>query len=78
MGYKNFLRMRITPDELTIYPIGLVSVPNRAGWREATVQDVQKGVVAGYVPRRPLKPRLIDGPLVIRPGDIVDLKDAGA
>ena len=78
MGYKNFLRMRITPDELTIYPIGLVSVPNRAGWREATVQDVQKGVVAGYVPRRPLQPRLIEGPLVIRPGDIVDLKDPTA
>lgn len=74
MGFKNFLRMRITKDELTIYPIGLVKVPHRAGWREATMEDVRNGVVAGYVPRRPLQPRLIEGPLVIRPADIVDLK----
>lgn len=73
-GYKNFLRLRITQDELTIYPIGLVRVPNRAGWREATAEEVRNGVIAGYVPRYPLRPRLIEGPIVIRPADIVDLK----
>jgi hypothetical protein len=74
-GYKNFLRMRITENDLTIYPIGVVRVPTRAGWREATAEEVQKGVVAGYLPRWPMKPRLIEGPIVIRPSDIIDLKD---
>ena len=74
-GFKNFLRMRVTQDDLTIYPIGLIRVPTRAGWREATPEEVQKGVVAGYVPRWPLKPRLIEGPIVIRPSNIVDLTD---
>ena len=78
VGYKNFLRMRITDDALTIYPIGLVRAPNRAGWREPTAQERQKGVIAGYVPRRALKPRLIEGPIVIRPGDIRDLDDTKA
>jgi hypothetical protein len=72
-GYKNFLRFRITKDSLTIYPIGLVRVPSRAGWREPTKAELKAGVVAGYVPRFKMKPRLIEGPIVIRPSDIREL-----
>jgi hypothetical protein len=73
-GYKNFLRFRITKDSLTIYPIGLVRVPSRAGWREPAAEERKAGIVAGYVPRLKMKPRLIEGPIVIRPSDIKDIE----
>jgi hypothetical protein len=72
-GYKNFLRMRITKDELIIYPIGLKQVPRRSKWRRPTDEEVANGEAGGYVPVKPLKPVLIDGPVVIRPRDIVDM-----
>ena len=35
-SYKHFLRMKIEPDRLTIYPIGLKNTPFRAWWRKRT------------------------------------------
>lgn len=69
-GYKHFLRMKIEPDKLTIYPIGLKDVPSRKAWRRATpdADSVLKGPL--YVPSRPLKPRLIEPPIEIRVGDV--------
>lgn len=69
-GYKNFLRMRVTADELHIYPIGINHVPSRAGWRVPSDTERSNGIVAGYVPRTPIQAHLIEGPIVIRPGDI--------
>lgn len=58
--FKNFLRMKIEPERLTIYPIGLVRAPTRIEWRQA------KGGPEGKLePRIPLAPILIDGPIVI-------------
>lgn len=69
-GYKHFLRMKIEPDKLTIYPIGLKDVPSRRGWRRANpdADNILKG--PKYVPSRPLKPRLIEPPIEIRIGDV--------
>ncbi len=69
-GYKHFLRMKIEPDKLTIYPIGLKDVPSRRSWR-AAVPDADN-VVKGpkFVPSRPMKPRLIEPPIEIRVGDV--------
>jgi hypothetical protein len=69
--FKNFLRLKIEPDKLTIYPIGLRRVPKRRGWRHAR----QSGAVGAFegpaiVPSRPLRPRLIEGPIEIRVGDV--------
>lgn len=56
--YKNFLRMKIERDRLTIYPIGLTRVPTRLEWRF--------GEDNGRIePMRPLSPHLIDSPIVI-------------
>lgn len=77
-GYKNFLRLRITKDDLTIYPIGLDRVPTRAGWRHPTAAERAAGEVAAYVPRFGLKPHLIEGPIHIRPADIVQMIPSGA
>ena len=65
--YKCFLRMRFDPDKLTIYPICLDSVPERGGWRWR--RKPQPGQ-ARVEPRSPLRPRLIEGPIVIQPDDI--------
>lgn len=64
-GYKNFLRFKIEPERLTIYPIGLRHVPPRILWREA--KPGPDGKVAGprYQSYWPLKPQLIDGPIVV-------------
>lgn len=69
-GYKHFLRMKIEPDKLTIYPIGLKSVPSRRSWRAAApdADNILKG--PRYVSSRPLKPRLVEGPIEIRVGDV--------
>lgn len=58
--YKNFLRMKIEKDRLTIYPIGLARTPTRLEWRFGKGADEGK-----LSPMSPLKPSLIDGPIVI-------------
>jgi len=68
--FKNFLRMKIEPNKLTIYPIGLRRTPRRWAWRRA--KDTGFGVGGGpaIVPARPLRPAVIEGPIEIRVGDI--------
>lgn len=61
--YRNFLRMCIKGDELTIYPIGLDNVPERDGWQvnpDATQNDQTEPFI---VPKEDLKPHLIEGPI---------------
>ena len=63
--YKNFLRMKFEPDQLTIYPIALDRVPGRKDWRAA--QPGEGGTnAAEIVPKAPLTPRLIEDPILIR------------
>jgi hypothetical protein len=68
--FKNFLRMKIEPNKLTIYPIGLRRTPRRWAWRLA--KDRAEGSPEGpaIVPARPLRPSLIEGPIEIRVGDV--------
>jgi hypothetical protein len=58
--YKNFLRMKIEGEVLTIYPVGLRRCPTRFEWR----RDGDRAD-ARYVSRTGLSPELIDGPIVI-------------
>ena len=51
-GYKQFLRLRVEPDKLTIYPIGLKRVPMRFEWRARTPEERAKGVRAASPFRR--------------------------
>ena len=64
-GYKNFLRLRIMPDTLTIYPIGLDKVPGRNGWRALTRDDDASMHNPLIKPKSPLRPRLIEPPIEI-------------
>src|SRR5262249_5637867 len=63
-SYRNFLRMRIRDDEVTIYPVGLDRVPRRREWRANTTGRGSPPPV--YVPVSPLAPRLIEGPIVVK------------
>ena len=65
--YKCFLRMRFDRHKLTIYPICLDRVPDRSGWRWRRAPQRGQALVE---PRSPLRPRLIEGPIVIRPDEI--------
>ena len=57
--YKNFLRIKIVGDTVTIYPIGLDNVPKRSDWRANPSKDGPK-----FVPSSPLRYRLIEQPIV--------------
>ena len=63
--YKNFLRMHVSDDgTLTIYPIAVDRVPRR--WRDAT--DCDHDSPSSLMPAEPLQARLIEAPIVLRPG----------
>ena len=63
-SHRNFLRLRIQNDEVTVYPVGLDRVPKRREWRINTARAGSPP--PAYVPTSPLAPRLIEGPIVIR------------
>jgi hypothetical protein len=65
-SYKNFLRLKLEPDKLTIYPLGIDRVPGRDDWRNAPHKV--EGRLPGnprLIPARPVKVRLIESPIVI-------------
>jgi hypothetical protein len=67
-GYKNFLRLHLTRERLTIYPIGLRKVPTHKEW------EYRPNVADGspwYAPPAPLQPELIQAPIHI-PNDKPD------
>lgn len=68
--FKNFLRMKVEPNKLTIYPIGLRRTPRRWAWRKAKDTGFGAGTGPSIVSARPLRPSIIDGPVEIRVGDL--------
>lgn len=58
--YKNFLRLKIEGEVLTIYPIGLRRVPSRLEWQRENGRPDGR-----LVPRFGMSPHLVDGPIVI-------------
>ena len=63
--YKLFLRLRITNDELTIYPIALDRVPKRSEWKWNSTRSESQNEPR-IVPTTPLKPHLIEGPVIVK------------
>jgi hypothetical protein len=63
-SHRNFLRLQIKGDEVTIYPVGLDRSPRRREWRENTARAGSPA--PAFVPTTPLDPRLIEGPIVVR------------
>jgi hypothetical protein len=69
--YKNFLRLRIEPERLTIYAIGLKKVPRRGTWRKVRPAHADVLDKSLLQPRTPLNPKLIESPIII---DVADVK----
>ena len=65
-SHKNFLRLRIKDDTVTVYPIGLDRSPARHEWQFNTNETGTPAPV--YVPATPLAPHLIETPITIRAG----------
>ncbi len=63
-GYKNFVRLRIKGDELTIYPIGLERVPSDAQWQD-NPKAAKTSTAPKLVPAHPLKPSFIESPVIV-------------
>jgi hypothetical protein len=66
-SYKNFLRLKLEPDRLTVYPLGIDRVPGPDDWRNAPHGG--DGALYGgpkLVPAKPIDVRLIEDPIVIR------------
>lgn len=67
--YRNFLRMKFEPDQVTIYPIGVDRIPRRADWMTAPSDRPSDGQNAALIPVKPIPVHLIEEPIVIRPSD---------
>ena len=62
--YRHFLRLRITEDELIIYPLGLDKAPAREDWEVSKTGGASQNDPV-VVPKQPLAPHLIEEPIVI-------------
>lgn len=63
--YKNFLRIHVTDNTLTIYPIGLTKTPSRNQWKcneNAAKGDQNQPKI---IPENELNPILIEDPITI-------------
>ncbi len=65
--YKNFLRMHIQRDDLTIYPIGLDNPPDDNGWVKNDKYGQSEHNESKLIPKCELKPRLIERPFKPQP-----------
>jgi hypothetical protein len=60
-SHRHFLRLRIDPEIITVYAVGLNVVPARTAWR---VSRVGEGPM--IVPTSPIAPHLIEEPIIVR------------
>lgn len=68
--YKNFLRMKFEPDQLTIYPVGIDRIPRKSDWMTAPSDRPDDGQNAALIPVKPIPVHLIEEPIVIRTGEL--------
>jgi hypothetical protein len=75
--YKNFLQLRIEPERLTIYPLGLKKVPAQRSRRKVRPQ---RGEVSPSLlePRTALTPKLIEASIVIEVARVKRVADLRA
>jgi hypothetical protein len=72
-NYKNFLRLKIEPDKLTIYPLAIDKVPGPDHWMNAPrgkpnpLPNSPKLIAI-----KPIDVRLIENPIVIATNDEID------
>jgi hypothetical protein len=65
-SYKNFLRLHIKGNEVTIYPVGLDAVPKRGDWIKNPNAADNNPNEPWFLPKQPLVPHLIEDPIEVR------------
>jgi hypothetical protein len=64
--YKNFLRMKLEPGRLTIYPLGIDKVPGADDWLNAPRdRDNPLPHNPKLIAAKPINVHLIEAPIVI-------------
>lgn len=64
--YKHFLRLKLEPGRVTVYPIAINHVPGRHGWvAEPRGGEPRPSHNPQIMPARSLKPHLIEEPITI-------------
>ncbi|WP_245344075.1 hypothetical protein [Bradyrhizobium japonicum] len=59
-AYNNFVRMRITEENIEFFVIGLDVVPSREDWQENPKHGAHTPDEPRFIPKTPLKPHLIE------------------
>jgi hypothetical protein len=75
--YRHFLRFKIEPDRITIYPIGIDKSPQRKDWKHNpnyNSSNVDQNVPA-IIPVGSLEQELIEEPIVIEIQNIALLNE---
>ena len=65
-NYKNFLRLKVERDKLTIYPLGIDRVPGPDDWLNAPRGGGAMPNNTKLIPVKPINVRLIEDPIVIQ------------
>ncbi|MDR6662223.1 hypothetical protein J2W51_004813 [Tardiphaga robiniae] len=68
-SFRNFLRIRILGNQVTVYPVGLDQVPRRSDWRDNPDLE-SKATTSYFVPNEEFKPILLEPAIVIQGFDV--------
>lgn len=74
-SHKHFLRMRISQNELAIFPIGIDEAPRREDWDVDWPNGLNVQDRPMVVPKTKLAPRLIEGPVIVRVPEVQRMED---
>ncbi|ABE41162.1 hypothetical protein RPD_3941 [Rhodopseudomonas palustris BisB5] len=59
-AYNNFVRMRITEDDIEFFVVGLDAVPSRGDWKENPKHGAHTADEPRFIPATPLTPHLVE------------------
>jgi hypothetical protein len=68
-SFRNFLRIRLLGDQVTVYPIGMDRVPKRDEWIE-NPQSAANPSASYFVARKKLEPKLLEPAIVVSGADV--------
>jgi uncharacterized Zn-finger protein len=75
-SYKNFIRLKIESNKITIYPIGIDKPPQRSDWKinDNFDEDNPNQDIPAIIPKIDLGQHLIEEPVIIDINNITPLR----
>ncbi len=68
-SFRNFLRIRILGNQITVYPIGMDRVPERDEWID-NPESASNPLASWFVSKRKLEPKLLEPAIVVGGFDV--------